>query len=163
MDGSTSMRAIIIGLFGNASTVLLYEMRWWLLACLVLTIADFKFGLERSMSEGKKFRKSTAIRRTMNKLVDYIVWILVAGMLAHAIGEPAGWSPLIIESIIMAIAIICEVESICQNYFESRGYDYSFSFKAFFVTLLKKKNEDLGDAVDKSLKIEKDDKTPPTT
>lgn len=163
MDSGTAVKAFTISVFSGIDTTLLYEMRWWLLACFVLTIADFKFGVERSLADKEKFRKSTAIRRTVNKLCDYVMWLLIAGILGHAIGEPMGWNPLIIESFIMAVAIFCEIESCAQNYFEARGYEYKFSLKTFFVALLKKKNESLGEAVDKSLDIKKEDKEPITT
>lgn len=164
MDSSTVVKFVgISGAFNGIDTALLYEMRWWLLACFILTIADFKFGVERSLAEHIPFRKSTAIRRTVNKLFDYVMWLLLAGVLAHAIGEPIGWNPLVIESFIMAVAIFCEVESCAQNYFEARGYKYKFSLKTFFITLLKKKNEDLGEAVEESLDIKKEDDKPETT
>lgn len=163
MENGTVVKYIGVNLFGGVDATLLYEMRWWLLACFALVVADFKFGVERSMAEHKPFRKSTAIRRTVNKLFDYVMWLVLAGVLAHALGEPMGWSPLMIESFIMAVAIFCEIESIAQNYFEARGYTYKFSLKAFFVTLLKRKNEDLGEAVEKSLEIKEEDDKPETT
>ena len=53
-------------------------VKWFIVAALCLIIADFKFGIEASKKRGETIRKSRAIRRTVNKMIDYICWILVA-------------------------------------------------------------------------------------
>ena len=65
-------------------------VKWFLLAALCLIIADAKFGVEASRNRGEKIRKSRAIRRTINKMIDYICWIMVASSVGAAFGTPFG-------------------------------------------------------------------------
>ena len=63
-------------------------VKWFIVAALCLIIADFKFGIEASKKRGETIRKSRAIRRTVNKMIDYICWILVATSFGAAFGQP---------------------------------------------------------------------------
>jgi len=53
-------------------------IRWFLLAAFALVLADLKFGIEAARHRGETIRKSRAIRRSANKIIDYLCWILVA-------------------------------------------------------------------------------------
>lgn len=94
-------------------------VKWFLLAALCLIIADAKFGVEASRNRGEKIRKSRAIRRTINKMIDYICWILVANSVGAAFGTPFGIP--IIPAIVLFVIYGCEINSCFNNYFEARG------------------------------------------
>ena len=65
-------------------------VKWFIVAALCLFIADFKFGIEASKKRGETIRKSRAIRRTVNKMIDYICWILVATSFLSKFNQPFG-------------------------------------------------------------------------
>ena len=44
----------------------------WLLVAFVLIVADLRFGVRASKKRGEKVRGSRVVRRTINKLVDYM-------------------------------------------------------------------------------------------
>ena len=82
-------------------------VKWFLLAALCLIVAD------------EHIRRSRAIRRTVNKLIDYICWILVASSVGAAFGQPFGIP--IIPAIVLFVIYGCEINSCFNNYFEARG------------------------------------------
>ena len=49
-------------------------IRWFLLAAFALVLADLKFGIEAARHKGETIRKSRAIRRSANKIIDYLCW-----------------------------------------------------------------------------------------
>lgn len=126
---------------------LLYDIRWLLLLGAVLILADLKTGIERSKAQGKEVRKSKATRRTLNKVVDYVCLLLVASILGVAIGEPLGLDHMVVAVVIMAMICLTELDSIIQNYYEARGMK-GFSIRKVVISYIKKKNEDVGAALE---------------
>ena len=94
-------------------------VKWFLLAALCLILVDAKFGVEAAKKRGERIRKSRAIRRTINKMIDYICWIIVAHSVGAAFGTPFGIP--IIPAIVLFVIYGCEINSCFNNYFEARG------------------------------------------
>ena len=94
-------------------------VKWFIVAALCLIIADFKFGIEASKKRGETIRKSRAIRRTVNKMIDYICWILVATSFGAAFGQPFGIP--ILPAIVLFVIYGCEINSCFNNFFEAHG------------------------------------------
>ena len=69
--------------------------------------------------KGEKIRKSRALRRTINKLVDYTCWILLSVGIEYAFGLSLN-IPLVPVFIMLVIYGI-ELNSVFQNYFDYRG------------------------------------------
>ena len=134
--------------------VLIFDMRWLILLCVVLIFVDLKFGLENSQVHGIKWRRSRASRRTVNKFIDYMCWLMFAGVLGAAIGTPLGIDRIVIATVVMILACLNEVDSIIQNYCESRGIE-DFSLRKLLISFARKKDKDLGDALDETLKDKK--------
>lgn len=122
----------------------------WLIVAFVLILADLRFGIEAADKRGENIRSSRAIRRTINKMVDYICWISVAWVLGHSFGEIFG-IPLLV-AIIMLIVCLIEISSIFDNYFEYKGLNKRFNVWKFFSRLFKLS------AIEDSLETPKDDK-----
>ena len=78
------MMAVVLSEFVD----FLYPLRFFLLAAVVLVLVDLRFGIEAAKFRKEKIRKSRAGRRTINKMVDYLCWILLAGALDKAFGIP---------------------------------------------------------------------------
>lgn len=102
--------------------------KWLMLTALVLTIADLKFGVEKAKSKKEEVRKSRAIRRTLQKICDYLLWIIMAYTLDKAfISFEIDLLPFILLIIIYGI----EMESIFKNYFTARGKNVKINIYKF--------------------------------
>lgn len=105
-------------------------LRWVVVLALVLVMVDLRWGIRAAKARGEVIRTSRAIRRTINKIVDYVCWILLSGVLGEAFGDPFG-VPLL-PLIVMLVIFGCEINSCFSNYFESRGRKLKINiFKLF--------------------------------
>ena len=91
----------------------------FLVLAVVLIIADTRFGVEASIKRGENFRLSRCIRRAINKFVDYICWITLAGVVGNAFGSTLGVP--ILSVLILAVIYGIELTSCFNNYFEFKG------------------------------------------
>ncbi len=97
----------------------LYPLRFFLLAGAVLILADLRFGIEAAKARKEKIRKSRAGRRTINKMVDYLCWILLAGALDKAFGIP--FDIPLLPALVLLVVYGFEINSCYSNYFEAHG------------------------------------------
>ena len=107
----------------------------WLIVALVLILADLRFGVAASRKRGERIRRSRVIRRTINKMVDYICWISIAWALGNSFGKVFN-IPLLV-AIVMLIACSIEISSIVDNYFEYKGINKRLNVWKFFSKLFK--------------------------
>lgn len=98
---------------------LVSPIRWFLLAALALVLADLKFGIDAARHRGEVIRKSRAVRRSINKVIDYLCWILVATSFGQAFGTPFGIP--VLPAIVLLVVYGCEINSCFNNYFEAHG------------------------------------------
>ena len=108
----------------------------FLLLALVLIVVDSRFGVRASKVRGEKIRPSRMWRRAINKFVDYICWITLAGMIGNTFG-------LSLHIPLLSIIVLCivygiELTSIFNNYFEYKGLKKKFNGIKFFAKLLNK-------------------------
>lgn len=92
---------------------------WFLLLAVILILGDLRFGIAAAQKRGEKIRPSRAVRRSLNKLVDYICWLSIATVVGVNFGSVFGL-PLL-SVIIMAVVCIIEMSSIIDNYLEYKG------------------------------------------
>lgn len=105
-------------------------LKWVLLLAVIIVFVDLRFGIRAARVRGERIRTSRAVRRTINKIVDYACWILLAGVLGEAFGEPFGIP--ILPLIVLLVVFGCEINSCFSNYFESRGQKMKVNiFKLF--------------------------------
>lgn len=123
-------------------------MQWFFILAPILILCDLWFGIQAAKKRGEKIKKSRAIRRTINKVVDYLCWIFLAATMGQAIGNPLDIP--ILPIIIMCIVIGVEFESCVVNYFESKGKKVRFNVWKLFGKKIEDsididvKNEDTG-------------------
>lgn len=98
---------------------LVSPIRWFLLAALALVLADLKFGIDAARHRGEVIRKSRAVRRSINKVIDYLCWILVATSFGQAFGTPFGIP--VLPAVVLLVVYGCEINSCFNNYFEAHG------------------------------------------
>lgn len=95
------------------------QMLWFLILAVILILGDLRFGIAAAKVRGEKIRPSRAVRRSINKLVDYICWLSIATVVGINFGSVFGL-PLL-SVIIMAVVCIIELSSIIDNYLEYKG------------------------------------------
>lgn len=91
----------------------------FLLLAVVLIVVDSRFGVAAARKRGEPIRTSRKWRRAINKLVDYICWVTLAGMFGEAFGEILGIP--ILSALILLIVYGIEISSCFNNYFEAKG------------------------------------------
>ena len=107
----------------------------WLTVAFVLILADLRFGIIAAKKRGENIRGSRVIRRTVNKMVDYICWISIAWVLGSSFGKIFN-IPLLV-AIVMLVVCSIEISSIFDNYFEYKGLSKRFNVWKFFSKLFK--------------------------
>lgn len=150
------------------------DLRWMIALCVLLIIADYRFGCAESRKRHKEaiekgnetlaklteFRTSRAMRRTLNKFIDYMTLLLVFCLMGLAITEPYGICDHVITSGIAVIfACVSELCSIFGHIFSIRGVALpNFTWKSTFVFIgrvlagfAKTKDADFGDALDETI------------
>lgn len=105
-------------------------LKWFMLLALILIIADLRFGISASKYRGEKIRFSRAGRRTINKIVDYLCWILLAGAIGKAFGVP--FDIPVLPAIVLLVIYGFEINSCYGNYFEAHGKHVKVDIFKFF-------------------------------
>lgn len=105
----------------------------FLMLAILLIAIDSRFGIQASRKRGEAIRTSRAIRRAINKLVDYICWVTLAGMIGQTFGT-AFHIPLL-SIIVLCIVYSIELTSIFNNYFFYKGIKKKFNGWKFFSKL----------------------------
>ena len=92
-------------------------LKWFLLLGLMLILADFRI--------------SRAGRRSINKMVDYLCWILLAGAIGKAFGGP--FDIPVLPAVILLVVCGLEINSVFMNYFEARGKKVKVNIFKYFA------------------------------
>lgn len=97
---------------------IMMEIRWWIFLAFILVIADLWFGIRVSKVKGLKIRYSSAGRRTLNKFVDYFLYILIGTSLGMSLCQSFPDSfidPVLVASIILGFCYAFELDSIYDH------------------------------------------------
>lgn len=140
------------GLFGAEAMTALYDLRWMLVLVVVLVMSDFWFGISDSLHRNEHFRVSRAGRRTCNKVVDYLNYLLIGAVLGLAIFEPLDIATHVTTAAVgLGLGCLWEIDSIIGHVCSLHGVESKFSVKKFLISLMKKKDSDLGEALEETL------------
>ena len=124
----------------------LFCLRCMIILAIILILSDLWFGLSASRLQKIEIRKSRAGRRTLNKIVDYICYVLLGAVLGKAIGEPYGMNPIVVSITVMVICYCFEVDSIYGHICEIHGIKKRYSIWRILFKLLTLKFKDVGEA-----------------
>ena len=113
----------------------------FLLLAILLIAIDSRFGILASKKRGETIRTSRAIRRAINKFVDYICWITLAGMLGQTFGV-VFHIPLL-SMIVLLVVYTIELSSIFNNYFFYKGLKFKFNGLKFISKMTKVNVEEI--------------------
>lgn len=149
---TSGTKAAVVTTMGGEALSALYDLRWMLVFIVVLILADFWFGISESLKNNEQFRFSRAGRRTCNKAVDYITYLLVGALIGLAIFEPLGWADHVVTAAVgLGFGCVWEIDSIVGHVCGLHGIANRFSVKRFIISLVKKKNEDVGEALEEAM------------
>lgn len=131
----------------------LFSLRWAILLICMLVFTDFWSGLTASVKIKKeKFRKSRAIRRTLTKFCEYISYLIFGIVIFYSCLYPFGvGNPTQGASVAALFVVYCEADSIYEHICDIHGWQKRFSIKKFFISFIKHKNKDVGEAVEDAL------------
>ena len=102
------------------------QMLWFLILAIILILGDLRFGIAAAKKRGERIRPSRAVRRSINKLVDYICWLSIATVVGINFGTV--FDVPLLSVIIMAIVCLIELSSIIDNYLEYKGIKQKVNF-----------------------------------
>ncbi len=97
------------------------EILPWLVLCIPLIVLDLMYGIRAAKFRGDKVRLSTAVRRSVDKAVSYIMWVAAAVMLSQLF--EVCW----LEKAVLALVFGNEFISIIGNYLETKSIDLSLT------------------------------------
>lgn len=104
----------------------------FLIVAILLIIVDLVFGIAAARKRNEVVRFSRALRRTVNKIVEYVCWIILSASLAVAFNyQPLNW-------ILLAVVIGNEMISVASNWLFVHGKKVS-GLREFLLGLLGKK------------------------
>ena len=63
-----------------------YSLRYFFILLPILLAADLLFGIKAAVARKERIKRSRAVKRTLNKFVDYVWWLLLAGALELVFG-----------------------------------------------------------------------------
>ncbi|MBD9177592.1 MAG: hypothetical protein EGP82_00165 [Odoribacter splanchnicus] len=106
-------------------------LKWFMLLGLLLILADLRFGIAAAKKRGERIRFSRAGRRTINKMIDYLCWILAAGGIGKAFGIP--FNIPVLPAITLLVVCGLEINSMFTNYFEARGKKVKVNIFKYFA------------------------------
>lgn len=175
---NTGTRAGVITIIGSEMVGIITDARWMLLAITICVIADFRYGWGESSkryTEAKekhdrlgmaqyKWRTSRAIRRTINKLIDYVIWVTLGMFFGIAVLKPFNIDYIFGGVAVTAIAIACEAKSFFGHFIFLHGVTIQQNtitgfLKSFIIALAKRKNRDVGEAIEEGFnEVEKESK-----
>lgn len=105
----------------------------YMMLAVVLIIVDSRFGILAAQKRGETIRTSRKWRRAINKLVDYICWVTLAGLIGKTFG--ASFHIPLLSIIMLCIVYGIELTSIVNNYFEYKGINKKFNAWKFFAKI----------------------------
>lgn len=164
---NTGTRTSIITLLSGELACMVYDARWMILAIFLCVVADFRYGCGESskryaLAKEKgneilmaqyKWRTSRALRRSVNKMIDYIIWLAVGMIVGIAIIKPLGVDYISGVLVATTLAVGCELKSIVGHLMFLHGVVIEQKtikgfLKAFVIALAKRKNRDVGEAIE---------------
>lgn len=156
MDSNIGGQIASQGLRGGLSLTLIgearyiiFELRWMLLLAFALICADFWFGISVSKYLHKPIRRSRACRRTLNKVIDYLCYILVASFLGMSFGKPLGIEPITIASVVLLMCYGFEIDSIYSHICELHGIKNGISIWKIIMYIITLRFQGLKDILTK--------------
>ena len=149
--------------FGSECLGAVYDLRWMIIFAVILIGVDFWWGCRelamlhnqattRVDKEKTKFHFSQAGRRTLNKAVDYLTYLLVGCVAGLAITEPMGIaSHTTTAAVGLGFGCLFELSSIVGHIAAVKGINIRLNLKQLLVAIVKHKSEELAEVIDEGI------------
>ena len=160
--GNISAQGVTWAVFGAEALGVLYDLRWMLVCVAVFIGADFWWGSKETVRRHEetgddqyKWRFSRAGRRSLNKCIDYLTYLLIGAVLGTAIFQPLGiCSHSVSGAVGLSLGALFDMSSIIGHVCYLHGIDTKGNVLKVlwkvFVSFVKKKNSDLGEAIEEA-------------
>lgn len=167
---NTGTRASIAAIMSSELFIMITDARWMMLAITLCVVADFRYGWGESSkryTQAKekgneilmaqyKWRTSRAVRRSVNKFIDYFIWIILGMIIGLSVLKPLGVDYVFGGVGTTVIAVACEAKSITGHFMYLHGINIEQKtikgfIKGFAIAFAKRKNKDVGEALEESL------------
>ncbi len=169
MDNTVGTKPVLWGTIGSELIAVVYDLRYMIMLAIVLILSDLWWGHSESMKrygEAKKignatlmekfrWHKSKAVRRSTNKVVDYMTYLVLGALFGLGITEPMGiCSHVWTAAIGLGIGGGCEIASIIGHVayvkmgVEIKVVDAWRGTMRFLGRMFKAKSQEIGDAVE---------------
>lgn len=123
----------------------------WVLFAIALIAIDLIFGIKAARKRGENIRGSRALRRTLNKVVDYLCYLSLAWFFGHTFSQSLDIPLLPIIMLLVVYGI--EIVSIMDNWLECKGFKKKVSVWKLMGAIFKRYNvEDLLEDVEEDKK-----------
>lgn len=165
----TAAGGISIATFAGECLQVVTDLRWLIILAGVLIAGDFWWGWRESKmhreeaktdAEREKYEwhNSRAVRRTLNKIVDYTSYMLVGVVFGLALTEPWGICDHTTAAMAgMLFGCACEVSSIFGHIAYVKGVRIKINIKRLSVELVRTKSEALANLLDAGIEEIEDD------
>ena len=156
--------------FGAECLGAVYDLRWMIILAVLLIGTDFWWGVRenkmlekqavtRREKEKFKFHFSQAGRRTLNKAVDYLTYLLVGCVSGLAITEPMGIADHTTTAAVgLGFGMLFEWSSIVGHIAAVKGINIKLNLKKLIVALVKHKSEAAAEILDEGIEEIKDNR-----
>lgn len=170
-NGSSLTRTLMLVFTGSELVGIMYEARWLMLLVVLLIVADFRYGWgesrkryaeasgegDKAMMEKYRWHKSRAIRRTINKFLDFTVFLTVGVIIGSALLVPLGYPRIWGGMAAAAVVTLCEGISIMGHFLYLRGVEIESStiigfLKGALIGFAKSKSPDIGNGIEEGLR-----------
>lgn len=172
MDSNLGSKGVVWAAFGGEMVAVAFELRYMIIFSIILIFADLWWGHSDTMKryyeaeragdtrgmEKYKWHKSRALRRTANKFVDYLTYLILGAFLGLAITEPMdGCGHIITAAIGLGIGCLAELASIIGHYcyvkfdIEIKVVDVWRWLVRFVANIFRIKGKEIGDALDQTM------------
>lgn len=160
---NTASQGISWTVFGAECLQAVNDLRWMIIFSVILIGFDFWWGcrelaLKRNRAtrekdkERYKFHFSQAGRRTLNKLVDYLSYLLIGCVAGLAITEPMGLADHTTTAAIgLGFGCLFEISSIVGHIAVVKGINIRLNLKRLLVAIIKHKSEELAEVIDEGI------------
>lgn len=169
MESTVGTKAVLWGAVGSELLVVVYDLRYMILLSIVLILSDLWWGYSESriryrhalevnkavLIDKYRWHKSRALRRTANKLVDYLTYLVVGALVGLAITEPTqACNHIVTAAIGLGLGCICEIASIGGHvFFVKLGVEISIIdawrwIAKFIGSLFARKSKEIGEIIE---------------
>lgn len=126
MNDTNNLLSATVAAWGMALSEFYSHLAPWLLLGAVIVFVDLRFGVLAARKRKEDIRPSRMLRRTINKMVDYLCWITLAEVCSRTFDITLGL-PVVTLAIVFLIYGI-ELNSCVNNYLEYKGVKKKWNF-----------------------------------